>query len=77
MSQTKIISEITPEQEALIPLYREKWRAMAITYRFTTILSTEPNLSEKRAETVRMMELAEPRFKEWNNPQEDIYNAEP
>jgi hypothetical protein len=30
MSQTKIES-LTPEQEALIPAYREKWTAIALS----------------------------------------------
>lgn len=42
---TEIISELTPEQEALIPVYREKWRKIA--------LSTERIDREKAAESVK------------------------
>ena len=42
---TEIISELTPEQEALIPVYREKWRKIA--------LSTERIDREKAAEAVK------------------------
>lgn len=31
---------------------------------------------EKRAETIAMMQLAETAFQEWNEPGEDIYDAE-
>jgi len=44
MSQEKI-EKLTPEQEALIPVYREKWRKIA--------LSTEPIDKEKAAEAVK------------------------
>ena len=44
MSQEKI-EKLTPEQEALIPVYREKWRKIA--------LSTEPIDREKAAEAVK------------------------
>lgn len=44
MSQQKI-TKLTPEQEALIPVYREKWRAIA--------LSTERIDREKAAEAVK------------------------
>lgn len=44
MSQTKI-TELTPEQEALIPVYREKWRAIA--------LSTEPIDRQKATEAIK------------------------
>lgn len=40
-----LIETLTPEQEALIPVYREKWRAIA--------LSTEPIDCQKAAETVK------------------------
>jgi hypothetical protein len=43
MSLTKI-EKLTPSQEALIPVYREKWRAIA--------LSTEPIDRQKAAEAV-------------------------
>jgi len=39
-----VIDKVTPEQEALIPVYREKWRAIA--------LSTEPIDRQKAAEAV-------------------------
>ncbi|MEH1805242.1 DUF6745 domain-containing protein [Nostoc sp.] len=41
-----LIEKLTPEQEALIPVYREKWRAIA--------LSTERIDREKAAEAVRV-----------------------
>jgi hypothetical protein len=44
MPQTKI-EKLTPEQEALIPFYREKWRAIA--------LSTEPIDRQKATEAVK------------------------
>jgi hypothetical protein len=40
-----LIENLTPEQEALIPVYREKWRAIA--------LSTERIDREKAAEAVK------------------------
>ncbi|MBD1921069.1 hypothetical protein H6F77_08195 [Microcoleus sp. FACHB-831] len=52
MSHAKIITELTPEQEALIPVYREKWREMAIAYRFATALSTEPIARQKAKEAL-------------------------
>lgn len=39
-----LIDKLTPEQEALIPVYRDKWRAIA--------LSTERIDREKAAEAV-------------------------
>ena len=39
------ISQLTPEQEALIPVYREKWQKMAI--------STEPIHREKAANAIK------------------------
>jgi hypothetical protein len=42
----KRIGKLTPEQEALIPVYGEKWRKIA--------LSTEPIDREKAAEAVRL-----------------------
>lgn len=44
MSQQKI-TKLTPEQEALIPVYQEKWRAIA--------LSTQRIDCEKAAEAVK------------------------
>jgi len=44
MSQTKV-KKLTPEQAALIPVYREKWRAIA--------LSTGPINRSQAAETVK------------------------
>ncbi|MBN3882532.1 MAG: hypothetical protein V7K64_14980 [Nostoc sp.] len=41
-----LIEKLTPEQEALIPVYREKWRAIA--------LSTERIDREKAAEAVKV-----------------------
>lgn len=55
MSQRKI-EKLTPEQEALIPVYREKWRKIA--------LSTESIDQEKAAEAVKqayaLIGLSEP-----------------
>jgi hypothetical protein len=45
MSETKI-DKLTPEQEALIPVYKEKWRRIA--------LSTEPIDRQKVAEAVKI-----------------------
>jgi len=44
MSENPIITELTPEQEALIPDYREKWRKIA--------LSTERIDEEKATEAI-------------------------
>ena len=44
MSQTKV-KKLTPEQEILIPVYREKWRAIA--------LSTGPINRSQAAETIK------------------------
>lgn len=44
MLQTRI-EKVTPEQEALIPVYREKWRAIA--------LSTEPIARQKASLAVK------------------------
>ena len=43
----KLISKLTPEQEALIPLYREKWKKIA--------LSTERIDKEKATEAVELL----------------------
>ncbi|WP_449417884.1 DUF6745 domain-containing protein [Phormidium nigroviride] len=57
MSETKI-DKLTPEQEALIPVYLEKWRTLA--------LSTQPIDCLKAAQTVKsayvFMDLAEPKI---------------
>ncbi|MBD2006834.1 MULTISPECIES: DUF6745 domain-containing protein [Cyanophyceae] len=57
MSQKKI-EKLTPEQEALIPLYRDKWRNIAY--------STEPIDREKAAEAVKeaynLIALSEPKI---------------
>ncbi|MBD0345728.1 MAG: hypothetical protein ICV55_07910 [Coleofasciculus sp. C3-bin4] len=45
MSPTHIVTKLTPEQEALIPVYREKWRAIA--------LSTEPIERQEASATVK------------------------
>ena len=45
-----LIEKLTPEQEALIPVYREKWRAIA--------LSTERIDREKAAEAVKAAYIA-------------------
>ena len=44
MSQTKL-KKLMPEQEALIPVYQEKWRAIA--------LSTGPINRSQAAETIK------------------------
>ena len=42
MSENPIITELTPEQEALIPVYREKWRKIALsTERIDQVKATE------------------------------------
>ncbi|WP_199295039.1 MULTISPECIES: hypothetical protein [unclassified Trichocoleus] len=57
MSQEKI-EKLTPEQEALIPIYRDKWRNIAY--------STEPIDREKAAEAVKeaynLIALSEPKI---------------
>ncbi len=45
-----MIETLTPEQEALMPVYREKWWKIA--------LSTEPIDREKAAETVKAIYAA-------------------
>ncbi|WP_442944580.1 hypothetical protein [Nostoc sp.] len=45
-----LIEKLTPEQEALIPVYREKWRAIA--------LSTERIDKEKAEEVVKAVYTA-------------------
>ncbi|BAY81172.1 hypothetical protein NIES267_06470 [Calothrix parasitica NIES-267] len=45
MSENPIITELTPEQEALIPVFREKWRKIA--------LSTERVDEEKATEAIK------------------------
>lgn len=45
MTENKIITELTPEQEALIPVYREKWRKIA--------LSTERIDRKKAADAIK------------------------
>jgi hypothetical protein len=47
-----LITELTPEQEALIPVYREKWRAIA--------LSTDPIDRQKATEAVKLAYAAMP-----------------
>ncbi|MFB2973717.1 DUF6745 domain-containing protein [Aerosakkonema sp. BLCC-F183] len=63
MSQKKI-EKLTPEQEALIPVYRDKWRKIA--------LSTEPIDREKAAEAVKqaykLIGLPEPKFIFYESP---------
>lgn len=60
------IESLTPEQEALIPVYREKWRAL--------ILSTE-RMERRRAEgalraAYTLAGKADPEFQFFNGPQE-------
>ncbi|MBD1890873.1 DUF6745 domain-containing protein [Coleofasciculus sp. FACHB-SPT9] len=63
MSQEKI-EKLTPEQEALIPVYREKWRDIAY--------STEPIDREKAAKAVKavyiLIELSEPEILFYDSP---------
>ncbi|MBD1831252.1 hypothetical protein H6F61_00825 [Cyanobacteria bacterium FACHB-472] len=63
MSQEKI-EKLTPEQEALIPVYREKWRKIAIL--------TEPIDREKAAEAVKnayaLIGLFEPEILFYDSP---------
>lgn len=59
-----LIEKLTPEQEALIPVYREKWRAIA--------LSTERIDREKAAEVVKaaykVMDFDEPKILFYDSP---------
>ncbi|WP_449418130.1 DUF6745 domain-containing protein [Phormidium nigroviride] len=59
-----MIDKLTPEQEALIPVYREKWRAIA--------LSTEPIDREKAADAVKAIYAAigqqEPKITFFDSP---------
>lgn len=61
---TEIISELTPEQQALIPVYREKWRKIA--------LSTERIDREKAAKAVKAVytsfDLNEPEIIFFDSP---------
>ncbi|MGK7874187.1 MAG: DUF6745 domain-containing protein [Xenococcaceae cyanobacterium] len=63
MSQTRM-KKLTPEQEALIPLYREKWKAIA--------LSTEPLDRQKAKAAVRavyaVMGKKEPEIRFFSSP---------
>ncbi|MEP0793021.1 hypothetical protein NDI44_00495 [Trichocoleus sp. DQ-A3] len=63
MSQEKI-EKLTPEQEALIPVYREKWRDIAY--------STEPIDREKAAKAVKavyiLIELSEQEILFYDSP---------
>ncbi|MEH2357820.1 DUF6745 domain-containing protein [Nostoc sp.] len=59
-----LIEKLTPEQEALIPVYREKWRAIA--------LSTERIEREKAAEAVKatyvLIGMEEPEIVFYDSP---------
>jgi hypothetical protein len=63
---TEIISQLTPEQEALIPVIHEKWRQIA--------LSTEPLDRKKAANAVRvaysLMGKQQPHLLFFNSPHE-------
>lgn len=64
MSKDKIITQLTSEQEALIPVYREKWRKIA--------LSTERIDRQKAAEAVKaaytLINLPEPEILFYDSP---------
>jgi hypothetical protein len=70
MSLTKIES-LTPEQEALIPVYREKWKAIA--------LSTEPINRQKASDAVKAAYTAvdkeEPEILFFDSPNLMLYHA--
>ncbi|CBN57009.1 MULTISPECIES: DUF6745 domain-containing protein [Kamptonema] len=63
-----MIDKLTPEQEALIPVYREKWRAIA--------LSTEPIDREKAADAVKaayaLLDVKPPEFIFSSSPYEPL-----
>lgn len=72
MSETKI-HKLTPEQEALIPVYQEKWRRIA--------LSTEPIDRQKTTIAVKAMydliDLQEPELFFSDSPYEAFTKVEP
>lgn len=67
MSQIKI-EKLTPEQEALIPLYSEKWEKIALT--------TQPIDRQKASETIKeayaLMGLSEPEILFYDSPYEAL-----
>lgn len=67
MAQPKI-EKLTPEQEALIPVYGEKWRAIA--------LSTEPIDHQKATEAVKSayatIGKSHPEIIFWINPYKSL-----
>ena len=58
MSKRGIVTQLTPDQKALIPLYRQKWRRIA--------LSTEPNDCKLATETIKAI------YTEINLPEPDV-----
>lgn len=58
MSKRGIVTQLTPDQKALIPVYREKWRRIA--------LSTEPNDRKLASETIKAI------YTEINLPEPDV-----
>ncbi|MBW4683151.1 MAG: hypothetical protein KME19_24160 [Microcoleus vaginatus WJT46-NPBG5] len=67
MSRIKI-EKLTPEQEALIPLYSEKWRKIAV--------ATQPIDRQKASETIKevyaLMGLSEPEILFYDSPYEAL-----
>ena len=58
MSKRGIVTQLTPDQKALIPLYRQKWQRIA--------LSTEPNDCKLATETIKAI------YTEINLPEPDV-----
>lgn len=78
MSLTKIES-LTPEQEALIPVYREKWKAISLTACLANALSTEPINRQKASDAVKAAYTAvdkeEPEILFFDSPNLMLYHA--
>jgi hypothetical protein len=58
MSKRGIVTQLTPDQKALIPVYQQKWRRIA--------LSTEPTDCKLAAETIKAI------YTEINLPEPDV-----